>query len=274
MILDHQWPAFHRLRNHLAVITVPIDVVVDTPIKWISHAAGAVTNQEKLLHENASLRANQFLMQAKLQRLLALENENAQLKALLKSTIYLNRRVMVADLLAVSQDSGQQVVVLDKGRTDRIYIGQPVLDAYGVMGQVVDLGEYTAKVLLITDKRSAIPVRDYRDGVRAIAIGDGMSGRLSLINVPDTADVKVGDLFVSSGLGLRYPVGYPVGVVTQVVKSAHKNFALIHMQPSAHMNRSQQVLLTWPVDAKQRNTVIKLLKKPLVPIKLGGRHAQ
>lgn len=261
LILDLQWPSFHKLRNQLEVIILPIEKMVDLPIQLVSWVSSTVTQQEALVKDNARLRAHEFILQAKLQKLLTLERENVQLKALLRSTDYLSSKVMLANLLAVAVDSGMQQVILDKGSTDHIYVGQPVLDAYGVMGQVVDVSELSAKVLLITDKNSAIPVRDYRNGVRAVAVGNGDAGTLSLINVPDTADIKVGDLFVSSGLGLRYPVGYPVGLVTQVARSSHQDFASVILSPSAHMNRTQQVLLTWPLNAKQRQRVIDLLHK-------------
>jgi rod shape-determining protein MreC len=260
MLMDQHWQAFHRLRNRLDVVVYPIQAVVDFPIKVVHWMSSTVENQHELLADNARLRAHEFLLQAKLQKLLVVERENAQLKELLKSTNYVSGKVLVAQLLAVSLDSALQQVILNKGHGDHVYVGQPVLDAYGVMGQIIDVGEVTSKVLLLTDKRAAIPVEDYRNGVRSVAIGDGKAGSLSLINVVDTADIKVGDLFVSSGLGLRYPVGYPVGVVTSVHKSSGKNFASIELKPSAHMDRTQQVLLTWPENAHLVSEVRQQLK--------------
>src|SRR5262249_30056895 len=138
--------------------------------------------------------------------------ENAQLRELLKSTPQVEGRVSVAQLLAVDLDPNLQQVIVDKGANQGIFIGQPVLDAFGVMGQVVHADPITSRVMLITDRKSAIPVQDARNSIRAIAMGMGGVGKLALINVPETSDIQVGDLFVCSGLDMRYPVGYPVGV--------------------------------------------------------------
>lgn len=263
MVLDHRVPAIHRLRNQISVAVLPLQLAVNAPIKWVHWVVSSITTQEALLEDNAQLRAHQLLLQSKLQKLLTLERENARLKALLKSTNKVSGRVQVAQLLAVSLDPALQQVILNKGTKDQVYLGQPVLDANGVMGQVVDVAPFTSKVMLITDHRSAIPVRDVRNGLRAIAVGTGALGQLSLIEVPNLSDIRVGDVFVSSGLGLRYPEGYPVGTVAQVKHHRGQSFAEIALVPAAHIDKTQQVLLTWPNQAKLRAAVKRELQQPL-----------
>ncbi len=255
MSMDHYWPSFSRYRDRLAVVAYPFSWVVDSPIRWGHLLLSNIADQRTLLADNAKLRAHEFLLQAKLQKLLALERENAQLRTLLKSTDYIGGHVQVAQLLATDLSPELQQVVIDKGMSDHLYTGQPVMDAYGVMGQIVHSGLLTSKVLLITDKRSAVPVRDYRSGVRMIAVGDGESGQLTLLHVTSTSDVKLGDILVTSGLGMRFPVGYPVGVVKQYQANPHESFAKISLQPAAHMDKTSQVLLVWP-DAKKLQAAV------------------
>ncbi len=247
IVLDQKAIFFQKIRADLALTVLPLQYLVSVPIKTIHWIAINVTTQEQLVADNARLRAHELLLESKLQKLLALERENAQLRALLKSTAHVGgARVVVAQLLAVNLDPNLQQIIVDKGMRNHIYVGQPVLDAYGVVGQVIHTGLLTSKVMLISDPKSAVPVQDYRNGIRAIALGMGSSGKLLLINVPDTSDIQKGDLFVSSGLGLRYPVGYPVGVVSELERDPTKRFATITLQPSAHLDQSQQVLMTWP----------------------------
>jgi rod shape-determining protein MreC len=137
-----------------------------------------------------------------------------------------------------------------------------VLDAYGVMGQVVDISPKVSRVLLITDMQSAIPVRDLRSGVRGVAVGDG-SGILRVINITDTTDVKAGDVMVTSGLGMQFPFGYPVGVVQQVLHTRAQNFANITLMPSAHLFQSSQVLLVWPKQQALAKAVKQEMQQPL-----------
>ena len=263
MVMDHRSPGFHRFRSHLTMLVMPIQVLVNAPIKWVHWLGTGVIAQQHLLEENAGLKAHELLLESKLKKLLVLERENAQLKELLKSTAKIAGRVKVAQLLAVDLDPTVQQIVLDKGSHDHVYSGQPVLDAYGVMGQVADVGPRTSKILLITDANSAVPVKDYRNGFRAIAVGLGASQHLALIHVTGTVNIKVGDLFVTSGLGLRFPVGYPVGVVSSIKKVPGRRFMTITLIPSAHLNQTQQVILAWPNQQVLTKEVRTQLKKPL-----------
>src|SRR3990167_5057711 len=255
IFFDQLSASFHSFRMRFSSsVAYPFQWMVDAPIRFSAWLNASVTSQNELVHENETLRVREILLQSRLQKLLALERENAQLRQLLQSTSQISGRVAVARLLAVALDPNLQQVVLNKGSNDQVYENQPVLDASGVMGQVIGVGSLTSNVLLITDKQSAVPVEDYRNGARAVAVGLGVSGRLKLTNVPLQNQIQAGDLFVTSGLGLRYPVGYPVGVV----ESTHP----LWLAPTAHLNETQQVLLAWP-NKEQFKRAIATLNQPI-----------
>jgi len=263
MIASQTSPSFKKIRGHLDSIVLPIQYAVDWPIRTVHAMATRLTTQQQLLQDDAQLRAHDLLLQAKLQELLVLERENAQLRELLKSTQRLGGKVLVAQILAVDLNPNLHQMIIDKGVNDHLYIGQPVLDSYGVVGQIVHVGQRVSKVMLATDPKNAIPIQDYRTSTRAIAVGDGVSGKLNLINVPNATDIQVGDLLVASGLALRYPVGYPVGVVENVAHKSDRDFAEISVIPSAHLNQAQQVIIAWPSKTSLAKDVKQELKTQL-----------
>lgn len=249
-----------------STIAYPFQWLVDAPIRFSQWVNASMTMQQHLVHENEELKVQQILLQSRLQKLLSLEKENAHLRQLLQSTAQISGSVVVARLLAVSLDPNLQQVVLNKGSKDKVYRGQPVLDAFGVMGQVVGVGRLTSKILLITDKQSAVPVEDYRTGMRAVAVGTGSSGQLALMNVPDENNIQLGDLFVTSGLGLCYPIGYPVGVVKTIVQRKNDLSEKIMLSPTAHVDQTEQVLLAWPNKTKLSKAVQAELQATLSPV--------
>jgi rod shape-determining protein MreC len=256
MMFDHQFNYFIRMRSALSVVVAPLQFFVDRPVQFVRWVETSFATQQVLLIENAQLRAHQLLLSAKLQKVLALERENAQLRALLRSAVNIHSKVTVAQLLAVDLAPYTQQIIIDKGEQDRVYVGQPVLDAYGVMGQIIAVGPVSSRVQLVTDPRSAIPVQNNRNGNRAIAVGLGYDGVLELINVPITIDFRKGDFLVTSGLGGHYPPGYPVGLINSAKLSPGERFATIAITPSAHVNQSRQVLLVWPEFGKSSKELI------------------
>jgi len=192
-------------------------------------------------------------LQTDLQKLSALENENVELRELLRTTLKTNTRSHVARLLAVSLDPNIQQMVIDQGSLQQVTAGQPVLDAHGVIGRVIDVGPMSSKVLLITDTRSAIPVLDIRSQERAVAIGLGSTGQLQLINVPNLNQIQVGDSFVTSGLDGRYPSGYPVGVVASIQDNKDSHARDIILSPTARIDQAKYVLLMVPTITNARS---------------------
>lgn len=260
LALNHQQAHLKTIRTTLSIIVAPAQYIINWPAKMLEWAEESFSSNQKLLSQNEDLQGQVLLLKARLQKLLLLEQENTQLRALLQSLPRSTEKVLVAQLLAVDPDPFAQQVILNKGQKEGIYLGQPVIDGNGVFGQIIQAGAFTSRVLLITDTRSAIPVQDSRSGMRGIIVGRGDSTRLALIDMPTTADIKVGDQLVTSGLGEKYPVGYPVGVITSIEESPGSQFSKVTVKPSAHINRTHLVLLVWPEVIKTLHAEEKILR--------------
>lgn len=269
MILDTRVATVSRARAALSLTLVPLQYMVSEPIQLIDRIGDMISSHDTLVRDNLDLRAQQLLLKAQVQRLLAIESENNQLKALLRSSAQVQGKVLVAQLLSIDTDPFVHQVVLDKGYRDGLYIGQPVLDANGLMGQVIQIGPLTSRVLLINDPHSGVPVEVARNGLRSIAMGDSYSGKLRLSNMTQTSDVKEGDVLVTSGLGQHYPEGYPVGRVTSVIKDPGLQFATITVEANAHLDRARQVLLIWP--SKAQAAPVKKVEKVVPPLAGGAK---
>ncbi|HDO34507.1 MAG TPA: rod shape-determining protein MreC, partial [Chromatiales bacterium] len=205
MTADHRTHHLEALRGALSVAVYPLQYVVDLPValgRWVSET---MTSRHKLLEENAALRTRQFVLRTELQRMAALEAENLRLRALHESSTQIDGRILIAEIMAVDLDPYKHRVVIDKGADDGVCTGQPLLDADGVMGQTTHVGPLSATAMLITDVSQATPVQINRNGLRAIAVGTGATDRLRLPHLPNNADIRVGDLLVTSGLGGRFP---------------------------------------------------------------------
>lgn len=266
MILDTRVATVSRVRAAISITLVPLQYMVSEPIQLIDRIGDMISSHDALVRDNLDLRAQQLLLKAQVQRLLAIESENNQLKALLRSSAQVQGKVLVAQILSIDTDPFVHQVVLDKGYRDGLYIGQPVLDANGLMGQVIQIGPLTSRVLLINDPHSGVPIEVARNGLRSIAMGDSYSGKLRLNNVTQTSDVREGDILVTSGLGQHYPEGYPVGRVTSVIKDPGLQFATITAEANAHLDRARQVLLIWPSKVQPP---VKKVEKIVTPATTG-----
>ena len=195
--------------------------------------------------------------------------ENQQLRALLESSKTIGERVLIAELLSVDLDPYKREIVINKGSREGVYAGQPIIDASGVMGQVVHVGPFSSTALLITDPSHALPVQVNRNGLRAIAVGVGSENYIELPHLPNNADILVGDLLVSSGLGCVFPTGYPVGRITQIDTDPSLPFAKVIAEPTARLNRSREVLLVWPQQSKEQEGCMR--KDQTQPKKAAGK---
>ena len=248
MLLDHQQDHLRSVRQGLAYAVYPIRAMVDLPFNIWQSATESLAGREELQLENERLTREQFNANYRLQRLAALEVENARLRELLDSTIRLDGRVLVAEILSVDLDPYRQRFVVNRGLGDGVFVGQALLDAKGVVGQVVSVGPVTAEVVLITDADHALPVSVNRNGLRTIAVGTGDSTRLRLPYLTNSADIQVGDLLVSSGLGGVFPSGRPVAEVLEVRIRPGQSFADVIAAPVSALDREQEVLLVWATD--------------------------
>jgi rod shape-determining protein MreC len=245
MLLDHESSQLARVRQGLSVAMYPIRVLVDFPFASWRNLQANLVDREALLDENQRLKREQLSASLRLQRLDALESENARLRELLDSTEVLGKRVLIAEILAVDLDPYRQRFNLNRGLADGVFVGQPLLDANGIVGQVVEVGPLTAEAVLITDADHAVPVSVNRNGLRTIAVGTGDSNRLRLPYLTNSADIQVGDLLVSSGLGGVFPSGYPVGKVIEVRIRPGQSFSEVMAEPISALDRDQEVLLVW-----------------------------
>jgi len=246
---DSRYRHLDFLRSSLSVVLYPIHYVAALPSRLSRAVDGRLATETDLRERNSLLERDNLVLRGRMQTFAALEAENRRLRDLLGSSFKLRDRVLVAKLLEVALDPYRQQVLVDKGSSSGLFVGQPVLDADAVMGQVVRTSLLTATVLLITDAAHSLPVQINRNGLRTVATGSGLINRLTLLHLPKNADVRLGDLLVTSGLGGVFPPGYPVARITEVRDDPGSPFATVIAEPTARLDRSHEVLLVWTLDA-------------------------
>ena len=230
-------------------LSFPLDVlriVVDTPVEWSERLKENLTSHENLIKENEQLRQKDALLLTHIQKWTLLKQENARLHALLKTASQIDGKVSGANILSFNVQSSNQTLLLDKGRSEGVFIGQPVLDAYGLIGQVIRVDWFSCTVLLLTDLKSAIPVEVARTGEQGILAGTGSVDSLKLNNLSKTSHVKKRDILLTSGLGGHFPAGYPVGIVSTVQRVATDMFAQIVVSPMSPIDVNRPIFLLWP----------------------------
>src|SRR5690606_10734155 len=233
MVVDARFSALKPLRSQLGMALMPLYYVAELPVRAWDTIYLQLTSRADLIAENESVRAGALLTKRKLQKLAAVAEQSVGLGELLHCPVQVDERKLIAALSDVDPYAFTQRIVIDKGERDGVFLGQPVLDATGLMGQVVEVLPFSARVLLITDSSHSLPVQINRNGLRAIASGTGSSDWLELRHVGDTADIRVNDIVVSSGLGQRFPAGYPVGRVAAVDRDSSQPFAEVRVEPTA-----------------------------------------
>ena len=243
MTVDHRYHALDGVRDVLSTAIYPLHVLVRLPTDAHNWLTEKWTSRSGLLEENARLREKQILLNVQLQKLTTLEAENRRLRSLLESAVNTPEQVLIAELLAVDFDPYRHHILLNRGRQHGLYVGQPVLDQHGVIGQIIRADPLTATAILITDPNHALPIQINRTGVRTLVLGTGRFQELELPHIPHNEDVKVGDVLVTSGMGGRFPRGYPVGTVTAVEFDPGSPFARIMAKPAAQLDRIREVML-------------------------------
>lgn len=245
MVVDARFDVLKPARSQMSLVLMDAYWVTDLPERLWQGVSSQFGSRTELVAENEKLKTENLLLQGRMQKLAALTEQNVRLRELLNSSALVNEKVEVAELIGVDPNPFTHRIIINKGERDGVVLGQPVLDARGLMGQVVELMPYTSRVLLLTDTTHSIPVQVNRNGLRAIASGTGNPERLELRHVADTADIKEGDLLVSSGLGQRFPAGYPVATVKEVIHDSGQPFAIVRAVPTAALNRSRYMLLVF-----------------------------
>ncbi|MDH5454572.1 MAG: rod shape-determining protein MreC [Gammaproteobacteria bacterium] len=254
MYLDHRRNHLDGIRRGIGAAVYPVQVVVDAPVRMWKWLRQSTTSRNELELELGRLRAERLLTNARLQRLTALEAENARLRALLDARTTVRDEVRVAEIMAVDANPYEHNLIIDIGSTDGVYDGQAIVDANGVVGQVIRTGIMTAQAVLISDADHALPVEVNRNGLRTIAVGTGEIDRLDLPFLPNNADIRAGDLLVTSGLGGAFPSGYPVAVVNSVTRIPQEPFADVTATPSAALDQVREVMLIWSAPPASEET--------------------
>jgi rod shape-determining protein MreC len=245
MTADHKAEHLESVRAALSTLVYPLQYAVHLPIRGGAWVAENISARSDLIAENERLKVDRLRLRARLEKLAELEAENRRLRTLLDSSVKTGEKVLIAELLSVDMNPYNRRIVLNKGRRDGVFPGQSLVDSEGVMGQVDSVGPFSSTALLITDPSHALPVQVHRTGLRAIATGTGAADSVMLSHIPNNSDLRVGDLLVTSGLGGRFPQGYPVGRVTRVQRDSGKPFAEVEVAPSARLERNREVLLIW-----------------------------
>jgi len=265
MMADHRWQHLETVRGNIeSYIIYPLRYTINLPSQFIRWSDESLSARQDLLDEKHKLEEQRLRARVNLQKLSVLEKENARLRKMLSAQTKIGELVLVAEILSIDLDPYKQQVILNKGRKHEVYIGQSIIDAHGVMGQIVHLGEYSSTALLVSDPSHAIPVQVNRSGLRSTAFGTGNSQLLELRYIPHNADLKIGDQIFSSGLGGRFPPNYPVGEIVSIERPIGESFSTVLAEPIAHLDRSREVLLVWhnpPVKdvlmMGQKSTIIK-----------------
>jgi rod shape-determining protein MreC len=245
IVADLRYNKLQTARSALDTLAAPIFWVANLPSRVGEWTEIHAQSRTQLLESNDRLRRENLILQGRSQQMASLQGENVRLRKLLNSSALLRDDVLVAELIGVSPDPERLQLVLNKGEKDGVFVGQPLIDADGLMGQIVAVSGSTSRALLVTDVTHSVPVQVNRNGVRAIAEGSGELGSLEIRHVSSNTDIQVGDLLVTSGLGGRFPEGYPVAVVTVVERDPGETFARVLAEPSAALDRTRHVLLVF-----------------------------
>ncbi|OUU75586.1 MAG: rod shape-determining protein MreC [Methylococcaceae bacterium TMED69] len=241
--VDRQSNYLNPVRETLSFVVYPIQLAVDLQIGLIETISSYLKTQKTLINDMEKLRTENLQLSVRAQRYSAVKRENSRLRDLLDFPVVPNQRTIVANILSIDTKSGSQQIVVNKGENTGAQVGQAMVDVHGVIGQVIKVGPYSSTGLLITDPKHSIPVELNRTGLRALVTGIDESKKLSLSFVPIDADVVTGDLVVSSGLGNRFPSGYPVGTIKSVARVKGESFADISVEPISDLTFSREVLL-------------------------------
>jgi rod shape-determining protein MreC len=250
---DHRYQLSNSPRKHLGFIVVGIGQVVNLPIRIFENTAHFFTGHKSLIKHNEQLQSELQLINKDLERLRFLEMENAELRKLLNVIQPIKGKVITAEAVGHSTSKFTQSMVIDRGERYGVFVGQPVFDAYGLLGQIIMVKPDESLVMLITNNKSAIPALVQRNGLQTIVMGTGNNDYLELANITETTDIKPGDVMVTSDLNKVFPSGYKVGIIKEIKKIPGERFVRVLVTPEAHLDQSRLMFLISPSNAKLRD---------------------
>lgn len=260
--LDVRYGIFDAFKDTVGTALSPVYWTLNAPGRLVDWGRDSLRSEGDLLAENQELKTRLLVLEAKTQKMASLTTEVNRLQELLNASTIVDDSVLVAEIIGVNPDPYLHELIINKGAEVGVYVGQPVLDSSGLMGQITSVQRNRSRALLISDSSHAVPVQVLRNGVRGVLVGSGSLDRLLLVNMPGTADIKSGDMLVSSGLGGRFPAGYPVAEVTHVSLDPGKPFADIVAKPLAALNRSRHVLLVFRRQEGEKGTAADTGESP------------
>jgi len=243
VFFDHKMASFESVRGYLQSMVSPLQYLANTPKVAMTWVSTNITTRQQLMDENQQFRLNELKFHEQEMQLDIIKQENERLRSLLASPLRGDLKKMVAEILSVDSDPYSHQLVINRGAGDGAYEGQPVLDAFGIVGQILHVGQTTSRIILITDISHAVPVRVKRNGLRMLASGSGQIDRLNHNFVPQSADIKIGDVLVTSGLGEKYPEGYPVSTISFISNDESREFLQVYSSPIAEIDRLRYLLL-------------------------------
>ena len=255
MLADSRLDTFSSVRYLLNSMVAPIQYAANLPRTMFDGAFERMNTRQTLLENSRSLKREVLRLKSELILLDQYKEENQRLRKLLGSSFVRDEKKMVTEVMAVDTSPYRHQVVIDKGKIDGVYVGQPVINEKGIVGQVTFVAAHNARVLLLTDAKNAIPVQVIRNDIRVIASGNGEIDEIQLEHIPTSTDIQVGDLLVTSGLGGIYPEGYPVANVTVVDHDTRQEFASIKAEPVVEFDRLRYLLLIWPNEDRQHKVL-------------------
>ena len=276
ILSDGQTNAIIQARGFLETAVGSLYYLANTPRAVLDGVSDNLVDTNKLQIENRVLKEQLREKNADLLLLDQLRVENQRLRLLLNSPLRTDEYKKIAEVLTAETDVYRQQIVINQGEKDGAYVGQPVIDEKGVVGQIISVGENTSRILLITDVTHAVPVQVLRNDVRLIANGTGHSDELTLDNVPRSVDIQKGDLLVTSGLGGRFLEGYPVAIVESVSRNGKNYFATVTAKPLASIDKLRYVLLLWPTneDMRKAKTITPEEVRKVVQQRLDNQGAE
>jgi rod shape-determining protein MreC len=243
LLAEHQGVTV-AFRSALTSLVYPIQQMVSIPTRLVNSAHESIASYRYLSEENRRLREEELVLKTRLMKFATLEQENIRLRGLLETSFKVGEQMQIAEVLSVNIFPYEQVLVVNKGARFGTHIGQAVFGETGVVGQIVRVTPVSSEVLLITDSAHGIPVQVNRNGLRTVAVGTGQLDQLALPYLSGSADVKPGDLLVTSGMGGVFPPGYPVATISDVAVQGSP-FSKVVATPVARLDRLREVLLVW-----------------------------
>ena len=234
------------LRNSIAIAIYPLQSAVEIPSRLTDWFDLRIKSKEILIKENQNLLSQQKINSSILQRYESLEQENERLKQILNAANNLDNKVEITRIISVNVNPYRHTIVIDKGERDGVYEGQVLLGTDGVIGQILHTNFLTSEAILISDSDHALPVEINRNGLRTIVLGNGSYTKLDVPYIPNNADIEIGDLLVTSGLGGKFPSGYPVAKVDFIESDLSEQFYKVSAKPIAYLNQVRELMLLKP----------------------------